>query len=507
MKKKLWLSLFLVLTLLVLCACSLPGARLVKTTPAPTLAPTPVPTPSPTPAPTPAPTPVPTPAPTPAPTPVPTPAPTPMPTPVVASSNLPVVTKSPTDETVNVGGKCQFVARYENAKLAEWHFVSPDGTRDINYLQAQTEFPTLKVLNGYTKDLTLDSIPQALSGWRVYCLFSNDYGSVKTGTALITVAGYTPAVTPAPVQAPTIVTNTANAANAPVVTKSPTDETVAVNGKCQFVARYENAKYAEWHFVSPDGTRDLNYVEAQTAFPTLKVINGETKDLTLDSIPLALNGWRVYCLFMNDYGSSRTNSALITVTQTAAAAPAAATTPQSTGRTLTVYRADGSVESVLEYNDSTWHTSGGLVYYLGADGVLRARNGADLYTTAPAAAPQATGRSLTVYRADGSAETVYEYNDSTWKTSGGVAYYLGSDGVLRAQGAADLYTSAPSAAPQATGRSLTVYRADGSADVVSEYSDGTWKTTGGVLYYMGTDGILRSNGMPELYPTPPNTVH
>ena len=43
---------------------------------------------------------------------------------------LPVVTKSPTDETVNEGGHAEFVARFENAVWAVWHFVSPDGETD-----------------------------------------------------------------------------------------------------------------------------------------------------------------------------------------------------------------------------------------------------------------------------------------------------------------------------------------------------------------------------------------
>ena len=43
-------------------------------------------------------------------------------------SNLPRVTKSPTGETVAVNGSAQFIAKYENADLAEWHFVSPDGS-------------------------------------------------------------------------------------------------------------------------------------------------------------------------------------------------------------------------------------------------------------------------------------------------------------------------------------------------------------------------------------------
>ena len=163
------------------------------------VAPTPVPASAATPVPTPAavPTPVPTVVPTPAPSPVPTPAPiltpvpilTPAPTPVPAVSNLPRITKDPTGETVASGGSAQFVTRYENAKWAVWHFVSPDGTRDLDYTQAQAEFPSLKILNGNTKDLTLDAIPTALNGWRVYCRFSNDSGHTDSASALITVTG------------------------------------------------------------------------------------------------------------------------------------------------------------------------------------------------------------------------------------------------------------------------------------------------------------------------------
>ena len=148
-----------------------------------------------------------------------------------------------------------------------------------------------------------------------------------------------------------------------------------MNGKCQFVTRYENAKFAEWHFVSPDGKKDLNYVQMQKEFPKLTIINGYSKDLTLENIPKELNGWKVYCLFMNDAGATKTATALITVQE--------GMTPTPTGKTMTVYRADGKSEKVTEYNDATWRTQGGLVYYLGSDGVLRARGQNDLYTVKP----------------------------------------------------------------------------------------------------------------------------
>ena len=136
-------------------------------------------------------TPAPTATPVPASTPVQTLVPTTVtpPAPVAMSANLPKITKNPTDETVPINGKCQFVTRYENADLAEWHFISPDGYRDLTYADAEKEFPTLKIINGYAKDMTLDSIPAALNGWRVYCRFSNNAGSADSGSALITVQG------------------------------------------------------------------------------------------------------------------------------------------------------------------------------------------------------------------------------------------------------------------------------------------------------------------------------
>ena len=108
---------------------------------------------------------------------------------VAASANLPRVTKDPTDETVPVNGKCQFVTRYENAELAEWHFVSPDGRWDLVYTDAQKLFPTLTIINGYAKDMTLDNIPVELNGWQVYCRFTNGAGSADSGFARITVLG------------------------------------------------------------------------------------------------------------------------------------------------------------------------------------------------------------------------------------------------------------------------------------------------------------------------------
>ena len=209
MKKNLLAITCLTLSVILLSGCGAKkkSPQVVKATAPPAATSVPISTAVPTyaPAPTIVPTPVPTIIPTPVPTILPTPIPTFVPTPVVTpaqvlvQTGLPKVTKDPTDETVPVNGSCQFIARYENAELAEWHFVSPDGSLDADYSVVQNQFPALRIIGGNSKDLTLSGIPQALNGCRVYCKFSNSVGSVKTASALITVKstpGYTAPTVP-----------------------------------------------------------------------------------------------------------------------------------------------------------------------------------------------------------------------------------------------------------------------------------------------------------------------
>ena len=383
MKKKMLVILCILLALLTLSACGKKknNAETVTVAPVETAAPAQSATAEPTPAGTPeggfaitptsqpattqepVPTLAPAPAQTPAPTlaPAPTQAPKPTPTAAPANSKLPVVKKDPTGETVNVGGKCQFVTRYENAKWAVWHFVSPDGSRDIDYLKAAEEFPTLKIIDGYGKDMTLDKIPAELNGWKVYCRFSNDSGSTDTASALITVkgAGTGSGSTAAP-----------SNPNAPVITKDPGSEIVAAGGKCQFVTRYENAKIAEWHFVSPDGSKDLDYLQMAKEFPTLKIIKGYSKDMTLDKIPVELNGWKVYCRFSNDSGSTDTKTALITIKGQPTPTPAPTSAPKRQGfegrwaeeiagrcQINFTYRGEGSMNVDISWSGSAWQRS------------------------------------------------------------------------------------------------------------------------------------------------------
>jgi cell division septation protein DedD len=155
--------------------------------------------------------------------------PSPSAAPQPASTGLPTVTKHPTDETVDIGGECVFIANYSNAIWAVWHFVSPDGKTDYRFddKAMQTAFPGLKVENGMYSNMSLKNIPAELNGWRVCCEYRNNSGSVRTNYATVNVRGAeaalaaaapepTPTPTPEPTPTPT---------PEPTPTPTPTPET------------------------------------------------------------------------------------------------------------------------------------------------------------------------------------------------------------------------------------------------------------------------------------------
>ena len=414
-KRMIGILLCLLCVVCLLCACGIRKAAPAAATPAPTVnlvTPTPVPvlTPEPSapdsatvitdgPVETPAPTPAPTPVPTPVPTPAPTPAPTPVPTPVVNAADLPIITKSPTDESVLEGGSAYFVAKYQNALWAVWHFVSPDGQTDLDYEDAGLQFPNMQIRNGMYSTMELRNIPLELNGWSVYCQYRNTAGSKNTDSAQITVTAK----------------NEVNAAKLPRVTKSPTGETVKVGDSAWFVAKYENATWAVWHFVSPDGQTDLSYKEAAERFPKLQIMNGDQSRLQLKNIPAELNGWKVYCEYKNNFGSVNTDSALITVTGAdGAAVPTAAPAPSTAVEYVGTWSESVAHRGVIEisggpqqykvdihwpgsaFEASDWSFSGSF----NADGIMSYSNAT---------------KTVTTFSEGGDGVSVVQYSDGTGK--------------------------------------------------------------------------------------------
>ena len=75
--------------------------------------------------------------------------------------------------------------------------------------------------------------------------------------------------------------------------------------------------------------------------------------------------------------------------------------------------------------------------------------------------------------------------------------------------AAETPVEAPAEAPAETQaaeteapNTMTAYRADGSAVILTDCGDGTWATADGALYYPGEDGVLRARGLEDLYSDP-----
>lgn len=166
---------------------------------------------------TPQPTAEPTVTPEPTATPIPT-APPPTPSPTPAPSNPPSVTKSPTDERLTEGGTCLFVARADDASSLAWHFVSPDGKTDVAYDAIGSYFPSLSISGSRETTLRLSNVPAGMNGWRVYCRFSNSFGSVSSGQAIISVSA---APTPKPTATPAPATPTPTPTPIPTPTPTP----------------------------------------------------------------------------------------------------------------------------------------------------------------------------------------------------------------------------------------------------------------------------------------------
>lgn len=91
----------------------------------------------------------------------------------VGKAAAPKVTKSPTDETVNVGGACMFIARADNARSIKWRLTSPDGKTTYTCSEAVKNFPGLGVDGDGTDTLTLTGIPIEVNGWTVDAEFAS----------------------------------------------------------------------------------------------------------------------------------------------------------------------------------------------------------------------------------------------------------------------------------------------------------------------------------------------
>ena len=95
------------------------------------------------------------------------------------------------------------------------------------------------------------------------------------------------------------------------ITKSPTGEKVNEGGKAVFIAKAENYNDLYWTFTK--GLEALYPEDALKTFPGLKISGQDSGTLVLSNIPASLDGWSVFCTFVNTKEQKETKQALITV--------------------------------------------------------------------------------------------------------------------------------------------------------------------------------------------------
>jgi len=147
------------------------------------------------------------------------------------TGSSPTVTKSPSDDSVHVGDSVLFIAKADNAEGYSW-YISLGGV-DYSMPDALYAFPDLSVSGDGTERLTLSNVPSSLQNASVYCIFTNAYGSVRSGAAKLYV------LDPLPSEKPT--------ASPDAVTPTPAASAVPTAHVHSFSALWSSDNDTHWH--------------------------------------------------------------------------------------------------------------------------------------------------------------------------------------------------------------------------------------------------------------------
>lgn len=114
----------------------------------------------------------------------------------------PVVTKNPTDETVEEGEEAVFIAKADYAQTYLWQLIGPDETV-YSCADAAKTFDGLKVSGADKERITLSNIPLELDGFRIRCRFTAGETVYSKTAKLHVTAKPTEPPTEAPTEPPT----------------------------------------------------------------------------------------------------------------------------------------------------------------------------------------------------------------------------------------------------------------------------------------------------------------
>ena len=164
------------------------------------------------------------------------------------------------------------------------------------------------------------------------------YGGDNGGIVIIDPNTNKPVHTPAPVVTEYVFTT------APVLTKNPTGESIESGDSVVFVARADGASVVTWYIT--DGKTSYLASDIGNAFKGVVATGYNTERLVLENVPSDMNGWHAQAVFGNEYGTTSSTEAEITVAADPNATPAPTPTPlPAASPTPTPYAANNIVVS------------------------------------------------------------------------------------------------------------------------------------------------------------------
>jgi len=168
---------------------------------------------------------------------------------------------------------------------------------------------------------------------------------------------------------------------APVLTKSPTDESVFQGASAMFIARADEAERIDWYLVEPGSYSAYTLQEAASYIKGLTYSGDGTEVLELYNIPLEMDGWKVECLFTNSFGTVMSESATISVSELKLVSPTIKTQPQSAQKDM-----DSSVILSVIADNNTEGSTLKYQWYMSAtgNGNLNPISGANASSYTPA---------------------------------------------------------------------------------------------------------------------------
>lgn len=235
--------------------------------------------------------------------------------------------------------------------------------RDItnaNFDQAQGEFAPGLTYDFDNVFLYISGRPSAPGSYTITGRASTEDGNGEEYSLTIVVENPKDPATGEDIQVPV---ESQQPLLAPVLTKSPTDETVFQGSSAMFIARADNADRIEWYLVEPGSYSAYSLQEAAAYLKGLTYSGQGTEVLELYNIPMEMDAWKVECLFTNAYGNVMSEAATIRVEELKLVNPSIKSQPQGGEKAM-----DSSVLLSVVADNNTEGSTLKYQWYMSATG-------------------------------------------------------------------------------------------------------------------------------------------